>query len=54
MRIVHVVPSFGLGGMEKIICAVLNSTAKTHDHVVLVLDDRTHAAAWIRNSSGNV
>ena len=51
MRIVHVVPSFGLGGMEKIICAVLNSTAKTHDHVVVVLVDRTHAAAWIRNSS---
>jgi len=25
MKILHVVPSFGLGGMEKVLCSVINS-----------------------------
>ena len=50
MRILHVVPSFGLGGMEKIICAVIESTANRHDHMVLALDGCTRAAAWIKRN----
>jgi sugar transferase (PEP-CTERM/EpsH1 system associated) len=50
MRILHVVPSFGLGGMEKIICAVIESTANRHHHMVLALDGCTRAAAWIKRS----
>ncbi len=48
MRILHVVPSFGLGGMEKIICAVIESTANLHEHTVLPLDGCKSAAAWIK------
>ena len=50
MRILHVVPSFGFGGMEKIICAVIERTAHRHNHMVLALDGCTRAAAWIMHS----
>src|ERR1051325_11733128 len=51
MRILHVVPSFGLGGMEKIICAVIESTANCHDHMVLPLDGCRRAAVWIKHNN---
>jgi glycosyltransferase involved in cell wall biosynthesis len=47
MRVLHIVPSFGFGGMEKIICAVIEGTANRHEHIVLPLDGCSRAAAWI-------
>jgi glycosyltransferase involved in cell wall biosynthesis len=47
MRILHVVPSFGLGGMEKIICAVVNATTDRCQHTVLALDGCGLAAGWL-------
>ena len=49
MRILHVVPSFGLGGMEKIICAVINHATASHQHSILALDGCTSARNWISN-----
>jgi glycosyltransferase involved in cell wall biosynthesis len=50
MKILHVVPSFGFGGMEKIICSVINSDVDGHDHVILTLDGTSTAREWISNS----
>jgi glycosyltransferase involved in cell wall biosynthesis len=50
MRILHVVPSFGLGGMEKIICAVINASTTEHQHAILSLDGCTSALAWISDA----
>lgn len=50
MRILHVVPSFGFGGMEKVICTVIEGTASDHKHIILPLDGRSHAAAWVKNT----
>ena len=49
MRILHVVPSFGLGGMEKIICAVINSD-RSHSHGILLLEGSGPAMEWVSNS----
>src|SRR5262245_15372040 len=49
MRILHVVPSFGLGGMERIICTIVNNTFDCYEHEVLALDNCTEASNWIKN-----
>jgi L-malate glycosyltransferase len=49
MRILHVVPSFGLGGMEKIICTIINHTFDCCEHEVLALDNCTHASNWVKD-----
>jgi len=49
MKILHVVPSFGLGGMEKIICTLINNTSGCYTHEILALDKRTHASNWVRD-----
>ena len=49
MRILHVVPSFGQGGMEKIICTLVNSTLD-FDHIILPLDQQTDAHRWIKGN----
>lgn len=51
MRILHVVPSFGLGGMEKIISAIIESTADHYEHSVLSLDGCADAAVWIKHNT---
>ena len=48
MRILHVVPSFGLGGMEKIICAIINNTVDCYTHDILALDQQTDAQRWLK------
>jgi sugar transferase (PEP-CTERM/EpsH1 system associated) len=48
MKILHVVPSFGFGGMEKIICSVINRTSSHYRHIVLVLNDDRRAEKWIQ------
>ena len=50
MRILHVVPSFGFGGMEKIICAVIQHTNKNNRHTILALDGDGRALEWIKQS----
>ena len=54
MRILHVVPSFGFGGMEKIICAVINNGDHRHRHDILVLDGVAGAREWISNSEVSI
>lgn len=49
MRILHVVPSFGLGGMEKIICLLINNTSRRHNHSILALDRCILASNWIND-----
>jgi glycosyltransferase involved in cell wall biosynthesis len=48
------VPSFGLGGMEKIICALIEATADRYDHSVLTLDGCTRAAIWINQTNAKI
>jgi sugar transferase (PEP-CTERM/EpsH1 system associated) len=50
MRILHVVPSFGLGGMEKIMCAIINASTNEHQHAILSLDGCASALTWISGS----
>ncbi len=50
MRILCVVPSFGLGGMEKILCAVINNAANNQQHAILTLDRCATALNWVTNS----
>ena len=45
MKILHAVPSFGLGGMEKVICSIINATADKYDHELLAIDNNRH---WFR------
>jgi glycosyltransferase involved in cell wall biosynthesis len=51
MRILHVVPSFNFGGMEKIICSLIENSANYHEHAVLSLDGCSRAAAWVKNTN---
>lgn len=46
MKIVHVVPSFGLGGMEKVLCTIINATSDRYQHSLVALDNRTDAVQW--------
>jgi glycosyltransferase involved in cell wall biosynthesis len=48
MRILHIIPSFGLGGMEKIICSIINHTFPKYQHIILSLDGNTNALRWIK------
>jgi glycosyltransferase involved in cell wall biosynthesis len=51
MNIAHVVPSFGIGGMEKVICSFINQTFSQYDHRILILDGRGDAKQWIDSNS---
>jgi len=50
MKILHVVPSFGLGGMEKVICSIVDNLSDGYCHEILALDNNTGAGKWIRGS----
>ena len=54
MRILYVVPSFGLGGMEKIICAVINNATSNQQHVIMPLNGCASALNWITNTRAEV
>src|SRR5262245_1749825 len=47
MKILHVTPSFGLGGMEKIITVFINRSVE-YTHVIMPLDGNRDAFKWIR------
>jgi glycosyltransferase involved in cell wall biosynthesis len=49
MKILHVVPSFGLGGMEKVICSIINHTSHQHKHIILSMDGADKAFRWIKS-----
>jgi glycosyltransferase involved in cell wall biosynthesis len=50
-RVLHVVPSFGLGGMERIIGAIVDGTAQHCHHIILSLSGTLDAKVWIENGS---
>jgi len=49
MKLLHVVPSFGLGGMEKVICTFIKHTTPTYQHSILALDNNTQAGSWLQD-----
>ena len=51
ISILHVVPSFGLGGMERIICAIVDGTVPGCAHTILSLSGTVEAKAWINSPS---
>jgi L-malate glycosyltransferase len=51
MKILHVIPSFGLGGMEKIICSIINHTSSQYQHIILSLDGNDCAFQWIKSNN---
>jgi len=51
MKILHIVPSFGLGGMEKIICSIINSTIDKYEHELLSLDNKKDAIKWTKEKN---
>jgi glycosyltransferase involved in cell wall biosynthesis len=53
MKLLHVVPSFGLGGMEKVICTLIKHTTPTYQHSVLALDNNTQAGSWLQAEKVN-
>jgi glycosyltransferase involved in cell wall biosynthesis len=48
MKILHIIPSFGLGGMEKVICSIINHTFNQYQHSILSLDGDQRAFRWIK------
>jgi glycosyltransferase involved in cell wall biosynthesis len=51
MKILHVIPSFGLGGMEKVVCSIINHTYRQYQHVILSLDGNDKAFRWIKSDN---
>ena len=51
MKILHIVPSFGLGGMEKVICSIINHTFHRYQHDILSLDGDNRALRWIKTNN---
>ena len=49
MKLLHVVPSFGLGGMEKVICTFIKHTTPTYQHSILTLDNNMQAGGWLQD-----
>lgn len=49
MKILHVVPSFGLGGLEKVVCTLINNTLDCYTHEILTLDKHISASKWIKD-----
>ncbi len=49
VKILHVIPSFGLGGMEKVVCTLINNTLDCYAHAILTLDKYTPASQWIKD-----
>jgi glycosyltransferase involved in cell wall biosynthesis len=49
MNILHVVPSFGLGGMERVICSIVNHTFSKYQHYIMSLDGNSSAFRWIQS-----
>jgi glycosyltransferase involved in cell wall biosynthesis len=54
MKILHVVPLFGTGGMEKVICSIINGVSMSYDHEVLTLYNNIEAKKWIKNNEASV
>lgn len=54
MNLLHVVPSFGLGGMERVLCSIINHTFEKYNHAVLVLYDDIEAEKWIKTQNINI
>jgi glycosyltransferase involved in cell wall biosynthesis len=51
MRILHIIPSFGLGEMEKVICSIINHTCHQYQHNILSLDGDNRASRWIKTNT---
>src|SRR5438552_4160688 len=49
MKLLHVVPSFGLGGMEKVLCALITHTTPSYHHSILALDNNVQAGRWLQD-----
>lgn len=47
MKILHVVPSFGFGGMERVLCTLINSTSESYSHVLIPLVQDIRATEWV-------
>lgn len=48
MKILHVSPSFGLGGMEKITCSIINHLDQYYNHYLISIDGSDEALQWIK------
>ena len=53
MKLLHVVPSFGLGGMEKVICTFIKHTTPTYQHSILTLDNNMQAGVGCKTRKCN-
>src|SRR5919205_355324 len=51
MKILHIIPSFGLGGMEKVICSIINHTFRQYQHSTISLDGDNRAFQWTRTNT---
>jgi glycosyltransferase involved in cell wall biosynthesis len=51
MKILHVIPSFGLGGMEKVVCSIIDHTCFQYQHFILSLDGDNRATQWIKSNN---
>lgn len=54
MKILHVVPSFNVGGMEKVICSLVRNTRARYEHVILSLDGQKAARTWLGDESVSI
>lgn len=50
MKLLHVVPSFGLGGMEKVLCSVINGLPASCEQGIISLTGELGAMKWIQGN----
>lgn len=51
VKLLHVVPSFGLGGMERVLCSVINALPGECQQSVLSLTGEQSASRWIQQQN---
>lgn len=47
MKVLHIVPSFGIGGMEKVICSLIAGLGEPWIHEVVALNGSVVAGRWL-------
>jgi len=50
MKVLHILPSFGLGGMEKVLCAIINRTPNFVRHAIVPINGCWEARKWIQRN----
>lgn len=54
MKVLHILPSFGFGGMEKVFCAIVNGLPSRIHQEILSINGECSAKSWIRGGNFSI